>query len=300
MTLLIPIMFFVVQVLLLAYIFTGKKREKVINRVLDSETSKKEVIIKKKKKSKVKVKKIEGMLRRADIKLSSIDAILIYAVLQVISVFAGYLLTSMLVGSLILMVITHVVCITYVKILAKKRLKKFEMQLGDAIQIITNAMKAGYSFFQSLSRVVDESSPPISDAFGKVIKEMSLGKGTEEALEELMIHHPIEDLELMVTAIIIQREIGGNLADILDNILETIRERQRINREVKTLTAQGRLSGLIIMIMPIGLGVVLFMMNPEYILLLFQTTVGRFMLGLAVMNQVIGAFMINKIVKIDY
>ena len=147
--------------------------------------------------------------------------------------------------------------------------------------------------------MVDELKEPFSKEFGKLLKEMTLGISTEEAFKGMLDRVESEDLKLLVNAILIQKDIGGNLAEILDNISETIRERQKIKNEVKTLTAQGRLSGIIITLMPVILGLLIYMFNKEYIMLLFTTTIGLVMLGTAFVSQVIGIFMIRKIVDVE-
>jgi tight adherence protein B len=300
MTIMIGVLFFVVQLSIIGFLSTRAQKEKIIERVIEHEVLSEKAQIKQKKKAKVKVKKIDLMLKQADLKLSSVDAIFIYSILMIVGLFSGYIINGTIFGSLIMMIVVHIGCIGVLKTRSKKRIKRFESQLGDAIQVISNAMKAGYSFFQALSRVVEESSDPISSAFAQIIKEMSLGKSVDQVLDQLVRGFPIEDLELMVTAILIQREIGGNLSEILDNILETIRERQRINNEVRTLTAQGKLSGAIVMGMPIVIGAILYFMNPEYIMLLFETFLGRVMLGVAFSNQIMGALLIKKIITIEY
>lgn len=140
---------------------------------------------------------------------------------------------------------------------------------------------------------------PISKEFGRVLKEMSFGLDQTQSLMNLLKRVESEDLKLMVTAIIIQKETGGNLSEILDNIAETIRDRVRLQGEVKTLTAQGRFSGMIVAIVPFALGLFMYTVNKPYIMLLFNEPIGRMMLGAAVVNEIIGVLMIRKIIKIE-
>ena len=128
---------------------------------------------------------------------------------------------------------------------------------------------------------------------------MSLGISEEIALKNLLNKMESEDLRLIVNAILIQKDIGGNLSEILDNISDTIRERQKIQNELKTLTAQGRLSGIIVMLIPFFLGITIYLFNKEYIMLLFTTPIGLGMIIAAFINQIIGLIMIRKIIKID-
>lgn len=185
------------------------------------------------------------------------------------------------------------------KIKKRKRYKEFNDQLGDAIVLISNSLKAGHSLLQAIDSVSREMPTPISNEFEKMLKEMKLGVTTEKALNNLLDRIESDDLELMIIAIMIQRQIGGNLSEILDNISNTIRQRIKIKGEVRTLTAQGRMSGIIVSLLPIGLAVMLYMMNPEYMQGLFTSTIGRIILGVAFINQIIGILVINKIVKIE-
>jgi len=181
-----------------------------------------------------------------------------------------------------------------------KRLKSINNQLGDAITLISNSLKAGYSFFQAVDTVTSEMPGSISEEFAQLKKEISLGVTTEAALESLAARVGSEDLELVVTAILIQRQVGGNLAEILDNICETIRERIRIKGEVKTITAQGRMSGIIISVLPVAVGIMLAFLNPAHVSLLFTTPIGLAMIGASVFMELIGIYLINKIVKIEF
>ncbi|SHI96100.1 tight adherence protein B [Clostridium cavendishii DSM 21758] len=181
----------------------------------------------------------------------------------------------------------------------KDRIKLFDSQLNEGITIISNSLKAGHSFLQAIKVVSEETKDPFSKEFKKLLKEMSLGISEEEALKNLIIRIESEDLRLVVNAILIQKDIGGNLSEILDNISETIRERQKIKNELKTLTAQGKLSGIIVALIPIFLGLTIYLFNKEYMILLFTTSTGLIMIVAAILNEVIGLLMIKKIINID-
>lgn len=189
--------------------------------------------------------------------------------------------------------------IIYVKRKKEQRKKKFNDQLGDALSIFSNALKAGYSYLQAVSSVAKEMPEPISKEFGRVLKEMSFGIDATKTLTNMIQRVDSEDLKLMVTAIVIQKETGGNLAEILDNIAGTIRDRVRLQGEIKTLTAQGRFSGVIVSILPIALGFFIYLMNKPYMMLLFTSPIGKGMLIMAFINEMLGAFMISKITKIE-
>lgn len=181
----------------------------------------------------------------------------------------------------------------------RKRSQLLAGQLADALTLLSNSLKAGYSFLQALDTVSREMPPPIAQEFARTVKEISLGTDVDYALKALAKRANSEDLDLVITVVQIQRQIGGNLAEILDTIATTIRERIRIKGEIKTLTAQGRISGLVVSLLPVALGVFLYLTNPEYLSLLFVTTAGRYMLLFAVVSQLIGILLIKRIVNIE-
>jgi len=179
------------------------------------------------------------------------------------------------------------------------RLKEFNDQLGDALNLMVNSLRAGYSTMQALEVISNEMPAPISEEFRRVVLELQLGVPFDTAMSNLLRRMPSADMDLIITAMSVQREVGGNLAEVLDAISFTIRERVRIKGEIKTLTAQGRITGVVITILPIGLGIVLYMVNPGFIGLLFESACGWLMVGLAVILIVIGYVMVNKIVSIE-
>ena len=152
----------------------------------------------------------------------------------------------------------------YLTIRANRRQKKFVAQLGDAITVMANSLRAGYSLLQTMELVSRESPEPMAEEFRRVVREVGLGISPQQALEHLLRRVPSEDLDLLVSAINIQHEIGGNLGQILDVIGETIRERVRIQGEIKVLTSQQQLSGNVIVAMPVLLTLAMFLINPEY------------------------------------
>ena len=145
-----------------------------------------------------------------------------------------------------------------------KRMKDFNSQLGDTLGLLANSLRSGYSMLQSMELVARESPDPIGTEFKRVVREVGLGLSPQEALNNLYRRLPSDDLDLMITAINIQYEVGGNLAQILDTISHTIRERVRIKGEIQVLTAQGRVSGYIISALPLFIGVVVTLINPSY------------------------------------
>ena len=186
----------------------------------------------------------------------------------------------------------------YVSHRAKKRLKTFVGQLGDTITLMANSLRAGYSLLQTMEMVSRESPPPMGQEFKRVVREVGLGLTPQQAMEHMLRRVPSEDLDLLVTAINIQHEVGGNLAQILEVIGETIRERVRVKGEISVLTAQQSLSGYIVAALPIGLAGILFVINPGYLNELFAwpwiclPIAGVVLIGL-------GFLVMRKIVQID-
>lgn len=187
----------------------------------------------------------------------------------------------------------------YLKIKIKKRIRFLNDQLSDAIVLISNSLKAGYSFFQAVDIVSKEMTGPMAEEFTQLQKEVNFGTTTEKALENLVTRVKSDDLELVVTAVLIQRQVGGNLSEVLDNISSTIRERIRIKGEVKTVTAQGRMSGMIIALLPPVLALILFLINKSHVMVLFTDPMGLVILGFSVFMELIGIYFIGKIVKIE-
>jgi tight adherence protein B len=187
-----------------------------------------------------------------------------------------------------------------------KRLKSFNKGLADTITLIANALRSGSSFLQAIEMVVRETQPPISVEFGRVIREVNLGLPFEQALANMVRRVRSEDLELMTTAITIQHTVGGNLAEILDSIAFTIRERVRIKGEIKSLTAQARMSGYVVGFLPIGLVGILMVIAPKFMDPMFQKPPevmglpgGVIILALGGFMMVMGFLAIRKIVDIE-
>jgi tight adherence protein B len=196
--------------------------------------------------------------------------------------------------------------IWYVHRRQNKRLQAFNDALADTVTLIANSLRAGSSFLQSLEMVTREAQPPISTEFARVVREVSIGLPLEQAMNNLTGRVKSSDLDLMATAIAIQYQVGGNLAEILDTIAETIRERVRIKGEIRTLTAQQRLSGYIVGFLPIGILLVLMVIAPKFINPMFQippavfgVPLGVVMLGFAGIMMGIGFLLIRRIVSIE-
>jgi len=181
----------------------------------------------------------------------------------------------------------------------QKRMNKLNSQMVDCLSVMTNSLRAGFSFLQTMDQVGKELPPPLGIEFARTTREIGLGLTVEEALQNMARRLESEDLDLMVTAVLIQRQIGGNLAEILDNISHTIRERIRIKGEIRTLTAQARTSGWIIGVLPIGMFALLTALNPEYMSSFFTTKLGWLLMAGGVLSELIGVLIISRIVRIE-
>ncbi|HEX8552318.1 MAG TPA: type II secretion system F family protein [Abditibacteriaceae bacterium] len=183
--------------------------------------------------------------------------------------------------------------------LADKRRTTLEVQLADALAIISSGLKGGYSFVQGLSMASEQLPTPINGEFQRVIRLVQLGLDTPRALEQMSERINSYDYDMTVSATNIQLSSGGNLSKLLETIAETIRDRIRLRRDIAALTAQGRMSGGILIALPIGIGIMLSMINPEYFGLLFSTTLGNNLILLAVIQQAIGIYWIKKLLDFD-
>ncbi len=211
-----------------------------------------------------------------------------------------FILTFNVALTVLVLILGAVVPKLYLQSRIDGRRQKLNQQLGDALIVMANALRAGFSFQQAMDTVCRELPAPISTEFGLVLREMNLGAGSEEALLNMGERVGSDDLDMVISAVLIQRQAGGNLAQILDNIAGTIHERARIKRQIKTLTAQGRISGLIIGCLPVALLFFLLIINPSYMSVMLNSSIGYLLLGGAFCSELIGAFIISKIVKIDF
>ncbi|MCJ7737966.1 MAG: type II secretion system F family protein [Anaerolineae bacterium] len=238
-------------------------------------------------------------LARADVKITVGEFLAATVISTVLAGGVAYLIKRDIVITVIALVLGFFVPRFYVSSLRRKRLRAFNNQLGDTINLLVNSLRAGYSVMQGMEAVAGEMDAPISTEFGRVVQEQRLGVSLEGALANMLRRVPSDDLDMMITAINIQREVGGNLAEVLDAISYTIRERVRIKGEIRALTAQSRWSGYIISLVPVVLAVVIYFINPDFMSLMFSERCGWLMLGLAGAGIVAGYFVIDKVVSIN-
>ncbi|WP_297028032.1 type II secretion system F family protein [uncultured Dialister sp.] len=179
-----------------------------------------------------------------------------------------------------------------------KRLDNFQRQLADCLSLVANSLRAGFSFLQTMEIISREMEPPMSTEFERVMRDTSLGKSLDEALHDMDERVGSADFSLVVTAVLIQQQVGGNLATILDTIRETISERIRLRREIGTLTAQGRATGIILACIPVVLALFFYTLAPSFIQPLITTTIGHIAIGAAIILEIVGFIAIYKIVDI--
>jgi tight adherence protein B len=242
-------------------------------------------------------------LARADLKIKPGEYISLF-IISIISVsfIAWFIGGKDIISALIGAVIGFFLPRMYVRRQQSRRLIRFNEQLADMLNLMVNSLRAGYSTMQAMEAVSKELPSPISDEFRRVVQEMQIGLPMESALDNLLRRIPSEDLDFVITAINVQREVGGNLAEILDIISYTIRERVRIKGELRVLTAQVMTSGKILAIMPVALIGVLWFINKSYIMEFFNPErgiCGYIALGAAALLIVVGYFIMTRIADIE-
>ncbi len=239
-------------------------------------------------------------LARADLQITPAEFVLINLASLAAGVALGYFLFH---ESVIMAIVGALIGVMaprrYLGYLQNKRVKAFNGQLGDTIVLLANSLRSGYSLMQSMETATREMSAPMSVEFSRVIREVALGLSMPDALQNMLRRVPSDDLDFMITAISINHEVGGNLAEILDTIAFTIRERVRILGEIRALTAQQRLSALVLSLLPVLLAGVLYLLNPGYISALWQSTCGYLMLGTGAILLITGYFVIRRIASIQ-
>ena len=185
-----------------------------------------------------------------------------------------------------------------IETIRKKRAAQLNDQLPQALSLVANGLRAGFSFSQAMAVVGREMEAPIADEFSKVLRDNSYGKNMDEALQDLGKRTDDEDLDIFITTLLIHLQVGGDLSEILDTISETIRERVKLKGDIRTLISQSKMSAWVIGILPVAIGAALFVLNPDYMGTMLDNTMGLVMLGIAGGMILIGAFILTKIVKI--
>ena len=180
----------------------------------------------------------------------------------------------------------------------KKRFELFKKQLSESLVIIGNSIKGGFTFLQSLESIATDMQPPISSEFARLLREIHYGVKQEDALNRMVERTRSKDLELLVSAVLTSSQVGSNLSEILDTISATIRDRIRIKQQIRTLTSQGRISGIIIGSLPVFLVLILMIISPQYFEGFFESSVGKLLIVISIVLESIGFLIINKIIDI--
>lgn len=243
-------------------------------------------------------KKLDLMMVRAGLPLLGSEFLAISAggALLVFVIFA--LATRNPVTGLLALLLFLAADFVFVQRRITKRLDNFQRQLADCLSLVANSLRAGFSFLQTMEIISREMEPPMSTEFERVMRDTTLGKSLDDALHDMDDRVGSADFSLVVTAVLIQQQGGGNLATILDTIRQTISERIRIRREVNTLTAQGKMSGIVLACIPVALGLFFYVSSPEYLEPLLTTDIGRIAIIGAVFLVIVGFAIIRKIVDI--
>ena len=221
------------------------------------------------------------------------------------------LLSAVIVGSIAAVVLKKwyagilaaiiIIAVEYIYVLVRieRRSTSFTNQLGDCLMMVANALRAGFSFLQAMDMISKEMEPPISEEFQHVMRDIGLGATVERALDDMDKRVGSPDFSLVVTAVLIQQQVGGDLAQILDTISETIQDRIRMRQEVKTLTTQGRMSGWILILTPVALALFMTSSNPNYLDPFFYHPIGQVIFAVTIGMEIVGAIVIKRIVDIE-
>lgn len=188
----------------------------------------------------------------------------------------------------------------WIKISRKKRIHKFNMQLNDALIIIGNSLRSGFTFRHALARVAEDLPDPISEEFRRVIREVNYGGNIEQSLGQLALKMESRELEIINSAVIIQQRSGGNLADIIEKVGETISDRIQMRNKIRALTAQGRMSGWVIALIPVVIVLFISFANPEYMSVFYTNPIGMGAMTIAIVLEITGLVIINKMVNVKY
>ncbi len=242
---------------------------------------------------------INRMLDHAGITLRPGEFLVLVGSGLLIGFAAGFLLAGPAVGAVLLLLALAAPWI-YISGRTNRRRRDFAGQLEGTLQLIAGSLRAGYGLLQSMNTVATEALSPTSEEFGRVVIETRLGRDLIESLEAMADRVASQDLRWILQAIKIQREVGGDLAELIDTIAATIRDRQQIRRQIEALSAEGRVSALVLILLPLGLAGIISVTNPDYLGLLFTTQVGRVLLAMGTMLMIVGTLWIRRLVRVVF
>jgi tight adherence protein B len=243
--------------------------------------------------------RLRMLLYQADLKWTAGSLLLMSILCFMIPAYLIYLRTGTLTFSLLIGLLLGAAPFIYMFHKRTQRFDKFEQGLPDTLDLMVSALRAGHSFNSALGLAADESPNPIGKEFRICFDEQNYGLELKTAMSNLSVRVPLQDLKIVITAILIQKESGGNLAEVFDKAAYVIRERFRLKRQVRVHTAQGRLTGWILSFLPVVLGIALYLINPESMSLLWTRPIGIKLLYLSGSMTIVGALIIRKIVNMD-
>jgi len=244
-------------------------------------------------------KKMQLKLFAASWKVTVIEFYFLLIIATALAFFLTWIISDYVVSGLGMALIVYIIPFLLLKRSVQKRQLNFQKQLGDVLTILTGAVKVGYSFLQSLDVVIEELPPPASEEFARVRREVELGTPTTQAMMNLSDRMESKDFQIIVAAVNINQEVGGNLATMLDAVNVTIRDRIRILGEARVLTTYARYSSYILSMLPIFAAGLIFVLNPEYMIHLFDPGITRVILLFAIAGVIAGNIILRKISKIE-
>lgn len=212
---------------------------------------------------------------------------------------AGLVLTKSLIGLCVGLGVGFIVPAIIVKNLVSARKSKFSAQITDGLMILSSCLKGGLSLLQSIEALVEELPPPLSQEFGLILRENKMGIALEESFEALNKRMPSEELNLLTTAILVARETGGDITQLFDRLLSTIRVKMKINDSVKTLSLQGKIQGVVMSMLPIAFAIMVISFQPNYFDIMLSNPTGRILLIYAVVSEILGIYMIKTFSKVN-
>lgn len=244
-------------------------------------------------------KKLDYKLKQAGVPIFGGEFIVVAIIAGLLGMLLFYVITLNTIIAPIAGLMIPLIMWLAVVMRVNRRQKAFTEQLGDCLTTVANALRAGYSFQQAMDVVAKEMEPPISSEFERMSTDIAMGVTLEDAMEQMNKRVGSADFDLVVTAVLIQREIGGNLAQILDTISETIQERIRMKREIKALTAQGRFSAIVLLMLPFAMAIFCWIFNGEQMKVFVTEDAGRIALIIAIFLEILGYVIIQRIVDIE-
>ena len=245
------------------------------------------------------LEKVEADLERADLPIRAPEVLLFSVVGSFIAAALALAAEKSAVAAVLALIVVAVLPIAVIRVLGSRNRQRFISQLPDTLNLLAGSLRSGFSFVQGVETVSTQLDGPMGRELRRIVAEGRLGRPLEDSMEETASRMESEDFDWVVMAVRVQREVGGNLAEVLTSVADTMVQRDRLRREIKALTAEGRISVVILGIMPVALGLFLYVVNPDYIKVLFEDKVGRMMAVGAAVLAVFGIYWMRKTTEIE-